>query len=56
MFEVNLFVALAPCTVVKGLHNKIVRAITMSRPGVVYLLFGRKAVLGNALGSTINIT
>jgi len=47
--KVNLFVALAPCTTVNGLHNRIARSLTISRPQLVFLLFGRKALLPESL-------
>jgi lysosomal acid lipase/cholesteryl ester hydrolase len=43
--KINLFVALAPATVVKKLNNQVAAALTTSKPNLVYLLFGKKAVL-----------
>lgn len=47
--KVNLFVALAPATKVKQLNNPMVAALTTSRPDLVFLLFGKKSLLGEAL-------
>eukprot|EP01114_Cavostelium_apophysatum_P021654 TRINITY_DN761_c0_g1_i1.p1 TRINITY_DN761_c0_g1~~TRINITY_DN761_c0_g1_i1.p1 ORF type:complete len:428 (+),score=105.59 TRINITY_DN761_c0_g1_i1:91-1374(+) len=47
--KVNLFVALAPATRVKQLNNPMVAALTTSRPDLVFLLFGKKALLSEAL-------
>lgn len=47
--KIKLFVALAPATRVKQLNNPMVAALTTSRPDLVFLLFGKKALLGEAL-------
>jgi len=47
--KVNIFIAMAPCTRVKGLSNRMVRSLTTSRPGLVFLLFGRRALLPETL-------
>ncbi|CAG8517399.1 16208_t:CDS:2 [Funneliformis mosseae] len=47
--KVNLFIALAPATSPKGLRNPVVDALMKSSPNVIYLFFGRKAVLAMAL-------
>ncbi|CAI2178015.1 2131_t:CDS:2 [Funneliformis geosporum] len=47
--KVNLFIALAPATSPKGLRNPVIDALMKSSPNVIYLFFGRKAVLSMAL-------
>ncbi|CAG8487542.1 8417_t:CDS:2 [Paraglomus occultum] len=47
--KVNLFIALAPATSPRGLHNIFVDAIIKASPNIVYLLFGRKACLAVVL-------
>lgn len=47
--KIKLFVALAPATRVKQLNNPMVAALTTSRPDLVFLLFGKKTLLGEAL-------
>lgn len=43
--KIELFIALAPATVSAKLNNKMVAALTTSRPDLIYRLFGRKALL-----------
>ncbi|RIA91353.1 sterol esterase-like protein [Glomus cerebriforme] len=47
--KVNLFIALAPATSPKGLKNSVIDALMKLSPNVIYLFFGRKAVLTMAL-------
>jgi len=47
--KISLFVALAPATRVKQLNNRMVAALTTSRPDLVFLLFGKKSLLPEAL-------
>jgi len=47
--KINLFVALAPATRVKELKNPVVSAVATSRPKLVFLLFGKRAILGETL-------
>ncbi|KAF0408147.1 alpha/beta-hydrolase [Gigaspora margarita] len=43
--KINLFIALAPATSPKGLSNSIVNAFIKTSPNIIYLFFGRKAIL-----------
>jgi len=43
--KIELFIALAPATVSTTLQNKMVAALTTSRPDLIYRLFGKKALL-----------
>jgi len=47
--KINLFVALAPAARVNSLKNPLVAAVTVSKPKLIFLLFGRKALLGQTL-------
>jgi lysosomal acid lipase/cholesteryl ester hydrolase len=47
--KIDLFVALAPSTRVKELRNPIVAALTTSKPQLLFLLFGKKMMLGSSL-------
>jgi len=47
--KINIFVALAPATKVNELKNPVVAAVATSRPKLVYLLLGKKAMLGETL-------
>jgi len=47
--KIKIFVALAPATRVNELKNPVVSAVATSRPKLVYLLLGKKAMLGEAL-------
>jgi len=47
--RINLFIALAPAARVNHLSNQMVAALTTSRPDMVFLLFGKKALLGETL-------
>ncbi|CAG8628756.1 10949_t:CDS:2 [Rhizophagus irregularis] len=47
--KINLFIALAPATSPKGLRNPVIDALMKLSPNVIYLFFGRKAVLTMAL-------
>jgi len=47
--KIKLFVALAPATRVYQLSNPIVAALTTSRPDLVFLLLGKKALLSETL-------
>jgi len=43
--KIDIFVALAPASKVKELKNPAVAALTTSRPEMVFLLFGKRALL-----------
>ncbi|CAG8713674.1 26624_t:CDS:2, partial [Dentiscutata erythropus] len=43
--KINLFIALSPATSPKGLSNSIVNAFIKTSPNIIYLFFGRKAML-----------
>nr|CAG8573739.1 6523_t:CDS:2 [Entrophospora candida] len=47
--KVNLFVALAPATSPRGLHNTVVDAFIKASPNIIYLFFGRRAFLSVTL-------
>jgi len=47
--KINLFIALAPATKVKQLKNALVAALITTRPHLVFLILGRKALLGETL-------
>jgi lysosomal acid lipase/cholesteryl ester hydrolase len=47
--RVNVFVALAPAARSKGLKNPLVAAVTVSRPNLIYKLFGKKELLGQTM-------
>ena len=47
--KINIFVALAPTTTVRGFHHRIVNAMINMQPEIVFLIFGRKAFLSTAL-------
>ncbi|CAG8557611.1 12684_t:CDS:10, partial [Cetraspora pellucida] len=47
--KINLFIALAPATSPKGLNNSIVNAFIKTSPDIIYLFFGRRAMLTMAL-------
>ncbi|CAG8568924.1 12266_t:CDS:2, partial [Dentiscutata heterogama] len=47
--KINLFIALSPATSPKGLSNSIVNAFIKTSPNIIYLFFGRKAMLTMAL-------
>jgi len=47
--KINLFIALAPATKVKQLNNPMVAAISTSRPDLIFLMFGKKSLLSEAL-------
>ncbi|KAJ1340081.1 hypothetical protein BSLG_005292 [Batrachochytrium salamandrivorans] len=47
--QINLFLALAPATKPHGLENKTIDSLVHVSPEVIYLLFGRKALLSSAL-------
>jgi len=46
--RVNLFIALAPVSAVKGFSNPVVDNLARSRPDFVFLLFGKRAILPSA--------
>ncbi|EGG13702.1 carboxylic ester hydrolase [Cavenderia fasciculata] len=43
--KINLFVALAPVSTVKGFSNPMIDSLARSRPDFIFLLFGKKAML-----------
>ena len=45
--KINLFIALAPATKPKGLENKTIQSLINTTPEVIYLLFGKKALLSS---------
>jgi len=47
--KVNLFVALAPVSVPRGLANPIVDSLIRARPDFIFLLFGKKQLLPSTL-------
>lgn len=47
--KINIFIALAPTTTVRGFHHRIVNAMINMQPEIVFLIFGRKAFLSTAL-------
>ncbi|TPX37502.1 hypothetical protein SmJEL517_g00727 [Synchytrium microbalum] len=47
--QVNLFIALAPATKPHALASKTINALINSAPEVIYLLFGRKALISSTL-------
>jgi len=47
--KVNLFVALAPAARVQELKNPVVSAVSQSKPELLYILFGRKMLLHQAM-------
>ncbi|CAG8734308.1 13364_t:CDS:2, partial [Acaulospora morrowiae] len=47
--KINLFIALAPATSPGGLRSAICNALIKSSPNVLYLIFGRKAMLSMVL-------
>nr|EAQ70937.1 hypothetical protein MGCH7_ch7g344 [Pyricularia oryzae 70-15] len=46
--QVNVFIALAPAMSPAGLSNRVVDALIKSSPSVLFLLFGRRAILSSA--------
>lgn len=46
--RVKLFIALAPAMAPPGLRNNIVDSLMRASPSLIYLLFGRKAILQSA--------
>ncbi|KKA30968.1 hypothetical protein TD95_001330 [Thielaviopsis punctulata] len=46
--QVNVFIALAPAMSPAGLSNRIVDALIKASPQVLFLLFGRRSILGSA--------
>lgn len=47
--KVNLFIALAPVSEVRGFSNPVVESLARSRPDFVFLLFGKKSILPSTL-------
>lgn len=47
--RIHIFIALAPAACVRELKNQLVAAVSTSRPQLIYLLFGKRALLSNAL-------
>lgn len=47
--KINLFVALAPTTTVRGFNHRIVNAMINLQPEIVYRIFGKKAFLSTTL-------
>jgi len=47
--KVNLFVALAPVSVPRGLANPLVDSLIRARPDFIFLLFGKKQLLPSTL-------
>jgi len=47
--KIKIFIALAPASRVNALHNPIVAALTTSRPNLIFLLFGKRELLGQTL-------
>ncbi len=47
--KVDLFIALAATTKPKGLENRTIHSLINSNPEVIYLLFGRKALLSSVV-------
>lgn len=47
--KVKVFVALAPAMAPKGLHIGVVDALVKASPSLMYLFFGRKAILSSAI-------
>lgn len=47
--KINIFIALAPTTKIKGFHHRIVNAFVNSKPEICYLIFGRKSFLSSVL-------
>jgi len=47
--RVNVFIALSPAARVAALGNKVVSAVSTSRPQLVFLLFGKKSLLADSL-------
>jgi lysosomal acid lipase/cholesteryl ester hydrolase len=47
--KINLFIALAPATKPKGLENQTIHSFVNASPELIFLLFGRKALLSSCL-------
>jgi len=47
--KVNLFIALAPVSEVRGFSNPVVDNLARARPDFIFLLFGRKSILPSTL-------
>lgn len=47
--KVNLFVALAPVSEVRGFSNPVVDNLARARPDFIFLLFGKRAILPSTL-------
>jgi len=47
--KIKLFIALAPCTRVHALPNQLVRSLTVQRPQMLFLFFGRRALLAETM-------
>ncbi|KAK5991071.1 putative lipase C16A3.12c [Cladobotryum mycophilum] len=46
--QVNVFIALAPAMAPAGLSNGVVDSLVKASPSVLYLMFGRRAILSSA--------
>lgn len=47
--KIKIFIALAPATTVKPIHNPAVEGVSASRPKLLFLLFGKKAMIAQTL-------
>ncbi|EFA79898.1 carboxylic ester hydrolase [Heterostelium album PN500] len=47
--KINLFVALAPVSTVKGFSNPMIDSLARSRPDFIFLLFGKKSMLPSTI-------
>jgi lysosomal acid lipase/cholesteryl ester hydrolase len=47
--KVNLFIALAPVSVVRGFSNPVVDNLARARPDFIFLLFGKRSILPSTL-------
>jgi len=47
--KINLFIALAPVSTVKGFSNPMIDSLAKSRPDFIFLLFGKKSMLPSTI-------
>ncbi|EGC35478.1 hypothetical protein DICPUDRAFT_92027 [Dictyostelium purpureum] len=47
--KINLFIALAPVSTVKGFSNPMIDSLARSRPDFIFLLFGKKSMLPSTI-------
>lgn len=47
--KINLFIALAPVSQVRGFSNPVVDSLARARPDFIFLLFGKKSILPSTL-------